>query len=156
MSMSEIGKREYYGRKFKVYSRQDFENNNRKCPKCGGDCDIDTNIPLYLRSLKVSEKGGENKKPDGSLRCKKCGYIFILDLTGIEDINFDNLKKEKYKNKEYYVLTTKDWESIYKKCPLCKENCILHQKKDCENFYQCYFNEVQCQSGKDHLFMLIK
>ena len=156
MSMTEVGKREYYGRKFKVYSRQDFENNNRKCPKCGGECDIDTNIPLYLRSLKISEKGGENKKPDGSLRCKKCGYAFILDLTGIEDINFDNLKKEKYKNKEYYILTTKDWESIYKKCPLCKENCILHQKKDCENFYQIYFNEVQCQAGKDHLFMLIK
>ena len=121
MSISEIGKKTYYGRTFKVYSRQDFENHNRKCPKCGGgDCDIDTNIPLYLRSPKISEKGNENKKPDGSLRCKKCGYIFILDLSGIEDINFDHLKKEKYNKKEYYVLTTKEWESIYKKCPLCK------------------------------------
>ena len=119
------------------------------------DCDIDSNIPLYLRSPKVTEKG-DNQKPDGSLRCKKCGYIFIIDLTGIEDINFDNLKKEKYNKKEYYVITTKEWESIYKKCPICKENCILHQKKDCENFYYTYFNEIQCQVGKDHLFMLKK
>ena len=104
MSMSEIGKKTYYGRTFKIYSRQDFESNNRKCPKCGGDCDIDTNIPLYLRSPKISEKGNENKKPDGSLRCKKCGYIFILDLNGIEDINFEYLKKEKYNKKEYYIL----------------------------------------------------
>ena len=153
--MNHTGTKEYYGRKFKVYSRQDFESNNRKCPKCGGDCDIDTNIPLYLRSPKVTEKG-DNQKPDGSLRCKKCGYIFILDLTGIENINFDNLKKEKYNKKEYYVITMKEWESIYKKCPICKENCILHQKKDCENFYYTYFTEIQCQAGKDHLFMLKK
>ena len=153
--MNPTGTKEYYGRKFKVYSRQDFESNNRKCPKCGGDCEIDSNIPLYLRSPKVTEKG-DNQKPDGSLRCKKCGYIFIIDLTGIEDINFDNLKKEKYNKKEYYVITTKEWESIYKKCPICKENCILHQKKDCENFYYTYFNEIQCQVGKDHLFMLKK
>ena len=153
--MNPTGSKEYYGRKIKVYSRQDFESNNRKCPKCGGDCEIDSNIPLYLRSPKVTEKG-DNQKPDGSLRCKKCGYIFIIDLTGIEDINFDNLKKETYNKKEYYVITTKEWESIYKKCPICKENCILHQKKDCENFYYTYFNEIQCQVGKDHLFMLKK
>ena len=150
--MKAIAKKRYYGRKFKVFSRQDFESNNRKCPKCGGDCDIDTNIPLYLRCPK---NGTEEQKADGSLRCKKCGYIFIVDLAGIEDLNLD-LKKEKYNNKEYYAITTKEWESIYKKCPICKENCILHQKKDCENFYNCYFNEIQCKSGKDHIFMLIK
>ena len=155
MSISAISKKSYYGRKFNVYSRQDFESNNRKCPKCGGDCDIDTNIPLYLRSPKVSDKGQENQKPDGSARCKKCGFIFIIDLSGLEDINLD-LKKEKFNKKEYYVLTTKEWDSIYKKCPICKENCILHQKKDCENHYQCYFNEIQCQTGKDHVFMLMK
>ena len=155
MSMSEIGKKVYYGRTFKVYSRQDFESNDRKCPKCGGRCEIESNSPLYLRSPKISEKG-ENTKSDGSLRCEKCGYIFILNLSGIEDINFDNLKKEKFNKKEYYLLTRKDWESIYKKCPICKENCILIQKKDCENFYQCYFQEVQCQSGKDNVFRLIK
>ena len=153
--MNVIRKKNYYGRNYKVYSRQDFESNNRKCPKCGGDCDIDTNIPLYLRSPKVSDKGQENQKPDGSARCKKCGFIFIIDLSGLEDINLD-LKKEKFNKKEYYVLTTKEWESIYKKCPICKENCILHQKKDCENFYITYFNEIQCHSGKDHVFMLIK
>ena len=150
--MKAISKKNYYGRKFKVFSRQDFESNNRKCPKCGGDCDIDTNIPLYLRCPK---NGTEEQKADGSLRCKNCGYTFIVDLAGIEDINLE-LKKEKYNNKEYYAITTKEWESIYKKCPICKENCILHQKKDCENFYNCYFNEIQCKSGKDHIFMLIK
>ena len=150
--MKAISKKNYYGRKFKVFSREDFESNNRKCPKCGGDCDIDTNIPLYLRCPK---NGTEEQKADGSLRCKNCGYTFIVDLAGIEDINLE-LKKEKYNNKEYYAITTKEWESIYKKCPICKENCILHQKKDCENFYNCYFNEIQCKSGKDHIFMLIK
>ena len=150
--MKAISKKNYYGRKFKVFSREDFESNNRKCPKCGGDCDIDTNIPLYLRCPK---NGTEEQKADGSLRCKKCGYIFIVDLAGIEDLNLD-LKKEKYNNKEYYAITTKEWESIYKKCPICKDNFILHQKKDCENFYNCYFNEIQCKSGKDHIFMLIK
>ena len=150
--MKAIAKKRYYGRKFKVFSRQDFESNNRKCPKCGGDCDIDTNIPLYLRCPK---NGVEEQKADGSLRCKNCGYTFIVDLAGIEDINLE-LKKEKYNNKEYYAITTKEWESIYKKCPICKENCILHQKKDCENFYNCYFNEIQCKSGKDHIFMLKK
>ena len=49
--MEVIGKRNYYGKTFKVYGRQDFESHNRKCPKCGGDCDIDTNIPLYLSSF---------------------------------------------------------------------------------------------------------
>ena len=57
-------------------------------------CDIDTNIPLDLRNQKIPEKDNEkdyeNKRPDGSLRCKKYGYIFILYLSGIEDINLDN------------------------------------------------------------------
>ena len=155
MSMSEIGKKTYYGRTFKVYSRQDFESNDRKCPKCGGECDIESNIPLYLRSPKITETG-ENKKPDGSARCINCGYIFIIDLSGLEEIDFSDLKKIKFNKKEYYIISRKEWESIYKKCPLCKENCILHQKKDCENYYQCYFNEIQCQTGKDHVFMLTK
>ena len=60
--MNPTGTKEYYGRKFKVYSRQDFESNNRKCPKCGGDCDIDSNIPLYLRSPKITEKGDNQTK----------------------------------------------------------------------------------------------
>ena len=143
--MNVIRKKNYYGRNYKVYSRQDFESNNRKCPKCGGDCDIDTNIPLYLRSPKVSDKGQENQKPDGSARCKKCGFIFIIDLSGLEDINLD-LKKEKFNKKEYYVLTTKEWESIYKKCPICKENCILHQKKIAKIFIlliSMKFNVIQ-------------
>ena len=119
-----------------IYSRADFESNDRKCPKCGGECEIESNIPLYLRCPKISEKG-ENSKPDGSLRC-------------------NYLKKIKYNKKEYYLISRKEWEYIYKKCPICKENCILHQKKDCENHYQCYFNEIQCQTGKDHVFMLMK
>ena len=110
---------------------------------------------MGAREYYSKQDGAEKQKADGSLRCKNCGYTFIVDLTGIEDINLE-LKKEKYNNKEYYAITTKEWESIYKKCPICKENCILHQKKDCENFYNCYFNEIQCKSGKDHIFMLIK
>ena len=145
--MNVIGKKKYYGRNYKVYSRQDFESNNRKCPKCGGDCDIDTNIPLYLRSPKVSDKGQENQKPDGSARCKKCGFIFIIDLSGLEDINLD-LKKEKFNKKEYYVLTTKEWDSIYKKCPICKENCILHQKKIVRIFINVILMKFNANLGK--------